>query len=65
MVAVPPDTPLTTPVNAPTVATEVLLLLHAPQPVASLRVIVEPVHTTVGPVIAATGSLILYEVVFH
>ena len=47
------------PETASTVPTAVLLLLHAPEPpnaVASVSVIVAPVHTEPGPVIApATG----------
>ena len=46
--AVPFDTPVTEPVLL-TVATAVLLLLHVPPPTASVRDIVEPVHTTDGP----------------
>jgi len=53
MVAVPADTPLTTPV-LPTVATDVLPLLHTPPLVASLRLVAEPAHTFIVPVIADT-----------
>lgn len=58
MVTVPPVTPLTTPVDATTVATAVLLLSHVP-PVAELvNVIVVPVQTTVGPErVPALGKL--------
>ena len=54
IIVVPPLTPYTTPVVAPTVPTVVLLLVHAPVPpdaVASLKVMVNPVHTVPGPVI--------------
>ena len=53
MVTTPAETPVTTPVVAPTVATDVLLLLHEPPDVASVSVIVEPVHTELLPDIAA------------
>jgi hypothetical protein len=45
------------PVAVPTVATEVLLLVHVPPNVVFSRLIVEPAHTLVGPVIVpAWGS---------
>ena len=50
--AVPAVTPVTMPVPEPIVATAKLLLVQLPVPVASLRVILAPVHTLVGPVIA-------------
>jgi len=53
IVAVPPDTPLTTPDEEPTVATDVLLLLHVPPPLALLSAVVAPGHTVSVPVIAA------------
>jgi hypothetical protein len=49
MVAVPDETPLTTPLPVPTVATEVLLLLQVPPVVASLSVKVEATHTVEEP----------------
>ena len=49
MVGVPAERPVTTPVLLPTVALAVLLLLHEPPDVASLREIVDPVQTTEGP----------------
>jgi hypothetical protein len=52
MVAVPAATPVTIPVE-PTVAIVVLLLLHVPALVASAKPVVNPVHTTFVPVIAA------------
>ena len=51
MVGTPADTPVTTPVDEPTVAIAVLLLLQVPPVVASLIIIEEPVHTVVRPVI--------------
>ena len=55
MVTTPDKTPVITPVVDPAVASRVLLLLHVPPPVRSLRVIVDPTQTRVDPVIA-TGS---------
>jgi hypothetical protein len=52
MAATPPATPVTTPV-VDTVAVAVLLDVHVPPVVASVRVIVEPIHTSDGPAIAA------------
>ena len=43
MVAVPVPAPVTIPV-VPTLATEVLVLLHVPPLVASVKVVVEPTH---------------------
>ena len=51
---VPAVMPPTIPVPAPTVPTGGLLLLHVPAPpdaVASVNVIVRPVHTVAGPLI--------------
>jgi len=50
MLAAPGDTPVTMPVPAPTVAILVLPLYQVPPPVASLRVIILPAATVVGPV---------------
>jgi hypothetical protein len=48
------------------VATVVLLLPHVPPAVASLRVIIEPAHTDVGPVIAGgLGLTVTMAVVAH
>jgi hypothetical protein len=52
MVAVPAATPVTT-LEASTVATAVLLEDHVPPVVASLKVVVDPIQTEVGPVMAA------------
>jgi len=51
--AVPAATPDTIPVE-PTVATDVLLLLHVPPVAVSARVIVDPTQTLDDPVIAGT-----------
>ena len=53
MAAVPPETPVTTPVDDATVATAVLLLLQVPVPVGSLRVKLDPGQTGTEPVMAA------------
>jgi hypothetical protein len=53
MIVEPNATPVTTPVEDPTVAIAVLLLLQVPPEIASLRAVVRPEHTTVLPVIAA------------
>jgi hypothetical protein len=55
--AVPADTPNTTPVDALTVAIEVLLLLHAPPDVVFVSVIDELVQTLEGPEFAPTVVL--------
>ena len=53
---VPPATPLTIP-DELTVALAVLLLLHVPPAVASLNVVVAPLHTDAVPVIVpAVGA---------
>jgi hypothetical protein len=52
MVAVPGAMPVTIPVVPPTVATEVLLLVHAPTPPGLDHVVVAPVHTVIVPVLA-------------
>jgi len=51
MTEVPLETPVTMPVDEPTVAIDVLPLLHVPPPVP-VKIIVEPTHTLPGPVIA-------------
>ena len=48
MVAIPAPVPVTTPV-LPTVAMAVLLLLHTPPGAPSIRLMVLPTHTLVGP----------------
>lgn len=54
--AVPAETPVTIPVE-PTVATDVLPLLHVPPLVASLRVVTSPAQTTIVPVIDEGAGL--------
>ena len=63
--AVPADTPVTRPVPLPTVATVVLLLVHAPPGLASERVTLYPVHmlTGVDGVIAAGFALTVNDAV--
>ena len=55
MVAVPAATPVTIP-DVPIVATPVLLLAHVPPLVVEDRVVVDPAHTEVVPVIAAGSA---------
>ena len=54
IVVLPAATPVTTPVDASTVAVAVLLELQTPPAVALVSVVVEPTHTPVVPLIAAT-----------
>lgn len=49
---VPVAMPETTPEEEPTLASEVLLLVHVPPGKASPKAVVEPTHTLVVPVIA-------------
>jgi hypothetical protein len=56
MVAVPPETPVTTPVPEPTVATAVAKVLHVPPVVVVLNEVVAPTHTTVVPVMDAGNA---------
>jgi hypothetical protein len=53
MIVPPTATPVTMPVVLPMVAVAVLLLLHVPPDVASVKVIVNPWHTDTGPTIGA------------
>jgi hypothetical protein len=52
MTVLPSDTPQVTPVEL-TVATDGVPLLHVPPAVASVRLIHEPIHTAVPPLMAA------------
>lgn len=62
--AVPADTPVTIPDVLPTVATPVLPLTHdTPPPVALLRAVVLPAHTTIEPVIADGSALTVSDFV--
>jgi hypothetical protein len=69
MVAVPVDTPDTTPLVVPIVAIPVAELVHAPPVVASDSVMLPPTHKDEGPVIAAgfgftaIGTILLQPVV--
>src|ERR1035437_9634616 len=58
IVDVPAATPVTTPAPE-TVTFVVLLLLHTPPAVASLKVVVEPLQTLVAPAIAAGKGFIV------
>ena len=55
IVTLPAATPLTTPVPAPTVATDVLLLVHVPPGVVFVKVVVAPAHTVDEPGVMADG----------
>ena len=61
MVAVPgagsAETPVTTPVPKPTLATDGSLLLHVPDGVTCVRVVVRPSHTDGVPPIAAGAAV--------
>ena len=62
----PALTPLTIPVDEPTVALEVLLLLQVPPDVALLSEVVLPAQTTAVPVIApGTGFTVAVRVVWQ
>jgi hypothetical protein len=62
MSAVPEVTPVTRPVCDPTVATEVLLLVHAPPSVMFDNCVVPPAsHSVLVPVIEASGSFLNTE----
>jgi hypothetical protein len=62
MIAVPGLTPLTTPVE-PTVAMDKLLLAHTPPAVVSARVVVEPAHTLIVPVMLTGNGFTVTTVV--
>jgi hypothetical protein len=66
MVTTPPDTPVTIPLTEPTVAIDVLLLLHVPPATESVNANVAPAHTeqpvdgqemTLGTGLTTTGAL--------
>ncbi len=63
IVAVPAATPVTTPVPEPTVAVLVFALIHVPELVASLNVVVAPIQTDAVPVMAAGSGLTVTVVV--
>jgi hypothetical protein len=64
MVAVPGDAPVIFP-PASTLTIAVLLLLHAPPLMASLRAVVAPWHTCVVPVIADGVGLMVTVVLME
>jgi len=55
IVVIPDERPYTTPLEDPTVATPVLLLLHEPPVVTSLNAVVDSIHTLRVPPIAEGG----------
>jgi hypothetical protein len=57
IVAVPPEIPVTTPVDEPTVPMAVALLLHTPPDVVQPSVVVLPTQTVAVPVIDAGNGL--------
>jgi hypothetical protein len=63
MVTVPVETLVTIPEEEPTVATEVLLLLHVPPLYVSPSVMAYPRHTEEAPVMAAGCKFIVTVVV--
>lgn len=54
--AVPADAPVTTPVDRPTVATAVLLLLQVPEP-GAVSVMAPPTHALPGPEMGPAPTL--------
>ena len=61
MVALPAETPVTTPEAVPTPATAALLLLQTPPDVLWLKVVAEPTHTAAVPA-NAEGALLTVSV---
>ena len=62
MVEFPAATPVTMPVAAPTVATDVVLLLQVPPAILLLKLMVAPAHTVEAPLIVpalGTGSTVM------
>ncbi len=57
IIAVPADTPVTMPLEVPTVAIAVFPLLQVPLGVTSLRLVVKPTHMLSRPVIGAGSGL--------
>jgi hypothetical protein len=51
---IPADTPVTTPVDNPTVATDILLLVQLPPGVGFVNVIVVPTQWLLGPELGIT-----------
>jgi hypothetical protein len=63
MVADPADTPLTTPLSEPAVATAVLLLLHSPPVMPSVYNTAALEHTVAGPLMGVGVAVTLMVVV--
>ena len=59
IVALPTETPVTTPVPEPTVATEGVLLIHVPPVEVVANVVDEPLQTLVAPVIGFGETFIV------
>jgi hypothetical protein len=55
--AVPAETPVTTPLDEPTVAMLTLPLLHVPPPIESLNVVELPAHSVRMPAIGGIGGI--------
>lgn len=62
IVDVPVATPVTTPEARPTVATDTVLLLHVPPAVASVSVVVFPMHIDNVPSIGEVGFTVMVTV---
>ena len=65
MVAKPVVTAVTKPVVEPTVATDVLLLVHVPPEVAELKVVDSPISIVPKPVIVAGLAFMVIMVVAY
>lgn len=65
IVVLPAPTPVTTPLEDPTVAMPVLLLLHVPPDVPSASAVAEPTHAVVVPVIACIGFTVTIAVMLQ
>ena len=64
IIVVPADTPVTTPVEEPIVATAVLLLVHVPAPARSVKVTGCPIHIAdAAPDIADGAAVTVIELV--
>jgi hypothetical protein len=63
MLAVPPDTPVTSPEEVPTVAMNGLPLLHVPPVGISEKAVAEPAHTWLGLVMGPGSEYTVIVVV--
>ena len=62
----PPATVVTTPVPGAIIATRVLLLLQVPPGTSAVKVVVEPAHKMVVPIIVeAGGTIVTVAVLAH